>query len=58
MGLNFTIDMTQGLGLGLGSSSILKVRFFWDTLYIMFAVLLCRHTSSLTKARILSNTQI
>ena len=28
MGLNFTIDMTRGLGLGLGSSGILKVRFF------------------------------
>ena len=28
MGLNFTIDMTRGLGLGLGSSTILKVRFF------------------------------
>ena len=27
-GPNFTIDMTRGLGLGLGSSSILKVRFF------------------------------
>ena len=27
MGLNFTIDMTRGLGLGLGSNCILKVRF-------------------------------
>ena len=48
MGLNFTIDMTRGLGLGLGSSTILKVRFFWDTLYIeCISLKLCNIMTSL-----------